>query len=95
MKKRKHEDKEADVNRVATPTGVHKLTDDALTVLGLFVRHKNRALAVEEIGILLVAHEAFVKSDVADVFTELEANNHIKECPLEVHDDGESRYRLT
>lgn len=88
------EDKEADTNVVATPKGVTKLTGDALTVLGLFVKHKNRALAVDEVGTLLDAHQIEIVSEVADVFTELEASKHIRECVLEVHDDGESRYRL-
>ena len=94
MTKRKvHEDKEGDVN-VVSPNGVHKLTEDALTVLGLFVKDRNRALAVDEVEILLVAHNAEVVSDVADVFTELEANKHIHSCPLENH-DGDVRYRLS
>jgi hypothetical protein len=94
---KKFEDKEADTkpHTVVTPKGVNKLTQDALVVLGLFVRHKNRALAVDEMGTLLDAHQVEVTSDVADVYSELEATGHIKECPLEVHDDGESRYRLS
>jgi hypothetical protein len=80
---------------VVSPLGVNELTNDGLVVLGMFIKHKNRALAVDEMESLLQSFEVTTESEVVDVYTELEAAKYIKECPTEMHNDGTSRYRLT
>lgn len=84
------DDAQSDGNLVASPGGLSNLTDDAMVVLGLFVKERNRALAVQEVETILKAMQVEIVTDVVDCFTELEGHNLIVECPDEVHTLGET-----
>jgi len=75
---------------VATPRGLSKLTEHALIVLGVFVSHRNRALAVQEVETILSTSPNVPELDVEDCYVELETANLIYACPTEVHAIGDT-----
>ena len=96
-------DEEAQSGTIVSPAGVNKVTADAMVVMGVYVRHRSRALAAGEVEIILDGMGHFpLKTDVKDALTELDNLGLIRECPDELHgveDDGATveiqvRYRL-
>ena len=69
-----------------TPQGKKVYSNNQMTVWGVFLKNRNRALAVAEVETILSVTEGVPKDmDVEDAFVELEVGGVIRECPDELH----------